>query len=288
MKRKLLISLSILILTFCIGVWLTGSILSAPARTSIGDAPTDLAAENVQFQSRSGANIKGWFIRGQTGAGAVILMHGNRANRLSMLGRARFLANAGFSVLLFDFQAHGESSGDQITFGYLESNDAQAAVEFMRAKAPGERIGVIGVSMGGAATLLASPPLNVDAMVLEEVYSTLDQAASNRLTSRLGGWSRILTPLLTWQFRMRSGVSVDALQPIQKVGEIAIPKLFIASAQDRHTTLEESQRMFDAAAGPKELWIVEGAGHVDLHALKKEEYERRVLSFFFTRLKQPT
>ena len=64
MKRKLLISLSILILTFCIGVWLTGSILSAPARTSIGDAPTDLAAENVQFQSRSGANIKGWFIRG--------------------------------------------------------------------------------------------------------------------------------------------------------------------------------------------------------------------------------
>lgn len=288
MKRKLLISLSILILTFCIGVWLTGSILSAPARTSIGEAPSDLAAENVQFQSHSGANIKGWFIRGQKGAGAVILMHGNRANRLSMLGRARFLSHAGFSVLLFDFQAHGESSGDQITFGYRESKDAQAAVEFMRARAPGERIGVIGVSMGGAATLLASPPLDVNAMVLEEVYSTLEQAAANRLTSRLGGWSRILTPLLTWQFGLRSGTSVDALQPIKKVGEIAVPKLLIAGAADRHTTLEESQRMYVAAGGPKELWIVEGAGHIDLHELKRQEYERRVLSFFSAQLKQPT
>jgi uncharacterized protein len=273
---------------FCLGVWLTGSILSSPARAFIGEAPSGVAAENVEFQSRSRANIKGWFIRGQTGAGAVILMHGNRANRLSMLGRARFLADAGFSVLLFDFQAHGESSGDQITFGYLESKDAQAAVDFVRAKAPGERIGVIGVSLGGAAALLASPPLEVNAMVLEEVYSTLDQAATNRLTSRLGGWSRILTPLLTWQFGIRSGVSADALQPIKRVGGIAVPKLFVAGAEDRHTTLEESQRMFAAAAGPKELWIVAGAGHIDLHGVQKEEYERRVLSFFSTHLKQPT
>jgi uncharacterized protein len=273
---------------FCLGVWLTGSILSSPARAFIGEAPSGVAAENVEFQSRSRANIKGWFIRGQTGAGAVILMHGNRANRLSMLGRARFLADAGFSVLLFDFQAHGESSGDQITFGYLESEDAQAAVDFVRAKAPGERIGVIGVSLGGAAALLASPPLEVNAMVLEEVYSTLDQAATNRLTSRLGGWSRILTPLLTWQFGIRSGVSADALQPIKRVGGIAVPKLFVAGAEDRHTTLEESQRMFAAAAGPKELWIVSGAGHIDLHGVQKEEYERRVLSFFSTHLKQPT
>ncbi len=88
------------------------------------------------------------------GAGAIILMHGVRANRLSMLDRARFLSHAGYAVLLVDFQAHGESTGEHITFGYLESRDAQAAVRFLRANAPDEKIGVIGVSMGGAPLCL--------------------------------------------------------------------------------------------------------------------------------------
>lgn len=283
-KRKLLISLSVVIIIFVVGVWLTGSILSAPARQSIGEAPRGSGAEGVQFQSQSGAIIHGWFIAGKKGAGAIILMHGVRANRVSMLDRARFLSAAGFAVLLFDFQAHGESSGDQITFGYLESKDAQAAVGFMRTKAPGERIGVIGVSMGGAATVLAAPPLEVNAMILEMVYSDLDHAAGNRLSARLGGWARILTPLLTRQFGIRSGVNAETLQPIKRVREIAVPKLFVAGAEDRYTTVEESRQMFNVAAEPKELWIAEGVGHIDVYMAKPEEYERRVLSFFSVHL----
>src|SRR6185312_6459178 len=115
---------------------------------------------------------------------------------------------------LFDFQAHGESAGEHITFGYLESRDAQAAVDFMRNNAPGEKIGVIGVSMGGAATLLASPPLKIEALVLEMVYPTINQAVSNRLTMRVGAWGAVLTPLLVWQLKPRLGVSADALMPI--------------------------------------------------------------------------
>ena len=44
-------------------------------------------------------------------------------------------------VLLFDFQAHGESTGEHITFGYLE-RDAQAAIDFLR-RAPDEKVGVL-------------------------------------------------------------------------------------------------------------------------------------------------
>ena len=254
--------------------------MTAANHQSIGVPPDDLAARTVQFQSQSGANIQGWFIPGQKGGGAIVLMHGVRADRRSMLERARFLCREGYSVLLFDFQAHGESSGEHITFGYLESRDAQAAVEFLRANAPDERIGVIGVSMGGAATLLASPRLEVDAMVLEMVYPSINEAVSNRLTMRLGPWARILTPFLTWQLKPRLGINAGALSPLDKVSEIAVPKLFVVGAEDQHTTLAESQRMFRAAAEPKELWIVEGARHTDLYAAKKEEYEQRVLSFF--------
>jgi fermentation-respiration switch protein FrsA (DUF1100 family) len=286
MKRKLLILLVVILLfTPLIGVWTAGSVLTAPVRQSIGEAPAELGAKKVQFESQSGATIHGWFIPGKKDAGALILMHGVRANRLSMLDRARFLSKAGFAVLLFDFQAHGESSGEHITFGYLESRDAQAAVDFVRDNATGEKIGVIGVSMGGAATLLASPPLEVDALVLEMVYPTINQAVSNRLTMRVGAWGAVLTPLLLWQLKPRLGVGADALMPIEKVGGITIPKLFIAGAQDEHTTLQESEQMFAAAAEPKELWIVEGAKHTDLHAQKTHEYEQRLLKFFEARLR---
>lgn len=276
--KRLIRATLILLITVIAVALIAGSVLTAPSRRSVGAPPLDLSARGVQFQSKSGVDIHGWFLSGKKDAGAIILMHGVRSNRLSMLDRARFLHRAGFTVLLFDFQAHGESNGDHITFGYLESRDAQAAVEFVRTNAPGEKIGVIGESMGAAATLLASPSLDVQAMVLEMVYPTIDEATSNRLC-RVGSWAGILTPLLTWQLKPRLGIDSDALRPVDKVGGITVPKLFIVGAEDQQTTLAESERIFAAAARPKELWVVEGAKHTDLHALKKEEYEQRILKF---------
>lgn len=281
MRRKLLIICALLgLLTFFAGIWVAGSVLSAPAHQSTGTLPSDLVGRSVEFQSESRATIHGWFIPGKKDAGAIVLMHGVRANRLSMLDRARFLSRAGYSVLLFDFQAHGESTGKHITFGHLESRDAQAAIGFLRANAFDEKIGVLGISMGGAATLLSSPPLEVNAMVLEMVYPTLNQAISNRLKMRLGGWAGYLTPLLTWQFQPRLEVDAEVLRPIDYVGRIRAPKLFIVGEEDQHTTIEESRQIFNAASSPKELMAVDGARHIDLYPIAKREYEVRVLKFF--------
>ena len=286
MKLKLLIALLLApVLIVVIGSWVAGTILTAPVTQSIDDLPPDLNGRAIQFQSDSGSTIHGWFIPGTKGAGAVALMHGVRGNRLSMVDRARFLSRAGFSVLVFAFQAHGESNGKRITFGYLESSDAKAAIKFLRENAPGEKVGVIGVSMGGAASVLASPPLQVDAMVLEMVYPTIDQAVRNRITMRLGSWSGFLGHMLTWQSRQRLGINSTDLRPIDRVGDLHMPKLFIAGAEDKHTTIDESRSLYEAAAGPKELWIVPGAAHVDVHAKVKEEYEQRVLQFFRNNLR---
>src|SRR5258705_8670763 len=152
---------------------------SASARGTVGAAPGDLPVEAVTIVSRSGATLRGWFVSGRPGAGAVVLMHGVRANRLSMLRRADLLRTAGFSVLLFDFQAHGESAGTRITFGHLEGLDAHAAVAFVRQRLPQERVGAIGSSLGGAAALLGPGPLPVDALVLESVYPDIGSAIAN-------------------------------------------------------------------------------------------------------------
>src|SRR5262249_2572588 len=148
--------------------------------------PSNLHGREVEFESGSGSTLRGWLIPGQSTSGAVVLMHGFRGDRTQMLGRATFLNRAGYSVLLFDFQAPGESPGKQITIGYLESRDAQAAVGFMKRSCSGEKLGVIGLSMGGAAAALASPALEVDAMALEMVYADIDRATANRLERYFG------------------------------------------------------------------------------------------------------
>jgi uncharacterized protein len=281
MKRKVLLTVIIGFLLTALGcTWIAGSLLTAAAPQSIGNIPSDLATKSIQFHSDSGATIRGWFIPGRRDEGAVVLMHGVRSNRLSMVERARFLSQAGYSVLLFDFQAHGESGGQHITFGSLESKDAQAAIQFMHENAQGEKIGVIGVSMGGAAAVLAEPPINVDAIVIEMVYPTINEAVNDRLIMRLGGWARVLTPLLLLQLRPRLGIEPHELRPIDEVGQLKIPKLFIAGANDQHTTIEESKRLYEIACAPKEFWAVPGAAHVDLHNAARVEYERRVLEFF--------
>jgi uncharacterized protein len=270
---------------FCCAVWGAGSFLSRPANHSVGALPAHLQGRDVEFESGSGSKLRGWLIPGRKGGAAVVLTHGFRGDRRQMLGRASFLSKAGYSVLLFDFQAHGESPGKQITIGYLESRDAQAAVEFMKKNCSGEKLGVIGLSMGGAAAVLASPALEVDAMVLEAVYPDIERATADRMEKYFGAWARGLGSLLIMQLPLRAGIEKEALRPIDRVGAIKAPKLFIAGAKDRHTKLDESRELFAAAAEPKEFWLVEEAAHVDVHQMLKEEYERRVLDFFEKRLR---
>lgn len=96
-------------------VWNIGSVLVAPSNHSISPPPASLHAEIVEFPSASGATIHGWFIPRQPGRGAVALLHGVHADWWTTVARAEFLTRAGYSVLLFDFQGHGESLAKQIT-----------------------------------------------------------------------------------------------------------------------------------------------------------------------------
>jgi fermentation-respiration switch protein FrsA (DUF1100 family) len=285
-RRRIALVVAALLVGALAGLWAIGGALTAPNPSVVGALPPDLSSgESVLIPSASGSTLHGWFLTGPDGAPAVVLLHSLHGSRKSMLGRARFLNRAGYAVLLFDFQANGESPGDHVTFGHLESLDARAAVDYVRARMPGARVGAVGASMGGAAAILADPPLPVDALVLEAVYPSLDRAVADRLAMRLGEWSGALGPLLTLQVRPRLGFSPDDLRPIDRVAGVAAPKLFVAGSEDRHTRIDEARALFDAASEPKELWVVEGAAHVDLHAYDRPAYERRVLAFLDAHLR---
>jgi fermentation-respiration switch protein FrsA (DUF1100 family) len=204
-----------------------------------------------------------------------------------MIERARLLRQAGYSSLLFDFQAHGESLGQHITFGYLESANARAAVSLLHAHFTCPKVAAIGQSLGGAAALLGEVPLPVDALVLESVYPTFDAAVAARLQLHLGRAAAMLAPLLTMQLKPRLGIDAQVLRPIDHIASFRQPVLVLAGMEDQHTRLEEARRLFEAANEPKEFWAVAGAAHVDLHQFVPEAYRQRVLGFLGKYLKAP-
>lgn len=256
--------------------------MTRPAHTAPIPSPPELAVQRVSFASGSGGTIRAWYLRGVPGQGAVLLLHGVGSNRGSMVDRARFLHRAGYTVLLPDFQAHGESDGDHITFGSLESFDAKAALDYLRACTAGEPVAAIGVSMGGAATLLGPSPLKVDALVLESVYPTIRQALEDRLAvwlGPLGRLNRMVAPLVIREVSAEIGVREDALRPIDRIASAGAPIFLLSGTRDAYTPIEEAKALFAQAHGPKEFWAVEGAKHEDLHAFAGPTYERRVGDF---------
>jgi pimeloyl-ACP methyl ester carboxylesterase len=278
---RLVVGLAVIVVVVIALTWVAGADLTEPTNRdiTIGRPPLDLEASNITFASGSGSLIHGWLSPGKPGRGAVILLHGLRGDRREMVSRAEFLRARGYSVLLFDFQGHGESRGSLITFGDLESRDVTAAIQYLHHKLPNEQVGVIGVSLGAAAFVLAEERPAVAAVVLEQMYPTIQQAVAGRARQYLGPVAPVLAPLLMVQVQARLKIPANRLRPIDRMGQIGAPVLIVNGTQDSYTSIEDARALFAAASNPKELWAVEGAGHGDLHAFAKAQYEQRVGDF---------
>lgn len=251
--------------------WVVGGTLARPVKHPV---PMPDGFEPVVANGTHGS-----LLRAPGATRCALLMHGVRADRRAMAGRAGFLRDAGLTSLAIDLQAHGETPGEMITFGHRESADARNGVAYLRTQQRCRSVIVIGQSLGGAAALLGEGPVAADAIVLESVYPTIEDAVANRLAMRFGSLGRLAAPLLYLQIHWRTGVGRDQLRPVDAVRKLHVPVLVAGGTRDRQTPQEETRRLFEAAPGPKTLWLVDGAAHEDLYAFDPAQYRARLQGF---------
>ncbi len=285
MARLLALGLALAALLSLIGVagmglhWVES--LLHPPRQPVERTPTSVGIEEyetVALRTADGLTLYGWYIPSRNGA-AVILGHGLGANRAAMLPQAQILAQAGFGLLLFDWRNHGESEGEgPLTFGLEEEQDMAAALDFVagRPEVDPQRIGALGVSMGSVIVLRsAAHDLRVRALVLDSAFASLEEEARHLI----GGYPLVGPLLLPWA-RWRSGIDPAAVQPLDDVARISPrPLLLIYGTEDEVVSPGSGEALFAAAGEPKEIWWVEGAGHLPVRA-DTQGYRRRVVDFF--------
>lgn len=257
-------------------VWLAGTYLITGKHYTVPASDPDMRTVSLSIDSKRSA--EGWLMHG-SGKGAVLLLHGIRSDRRQMLARARFLRDAGYSALLVDLPGHGASPAPAITFGLTEADAVKAALDYLRRAYPGQRIALIGVSLGAASYVLCATCLRPDAVVLESMYPTIEEAVEDRLRMRLGFLAPPLSQLLLWQLPLRLDIQPGQLRPIERMHALGTPALIAAGDADQHTTIAETRRIFAAAGKNTLLWEVPGAAHADLHAYAPAEYERRIKAF---------
>lgn len=255
------------------GLWAVGWALAKPV-----NHPVAMPAE-AGFLPVSVNGTHGSLLRVPGATRCALLMHGIRSDRRAMAARALFLRDASITSLAIDLQAHGETPGEMITFGYRESRDARNGVAYLRTQGC-RTVVAIGQSLGGAAALLGDGPVAADGIVLESVYPTIEDAVANRLAMRFGFLGRMAAPALYLQIPLRSGVGRDELRPVDAIRKLRMPVLVAGGTSDLQTPPKETRRLFEAAPGNKALWLVEGAAHQDLYAFDPVQYRVRQMAFF--------
>lgn len=245
------------------------------------------AYDAVTFTTDDGLQLRGWLIKpAGTGpvAPAIILCHGQGANRSDLTDLAVSLSRRGYAVLTFDFRAHGESGGRRSSLGYHEQKDIKAAFLFLAARPEidAQRIGVFGFSLGGAAAILtAAGTGGFTAVVADSAFTSLRDQAHEAITGFYHLPSFPFLHLAVFGYELYFQTAVSNVAPLSVIrGLSPTPVLIIAGDGDDLIPVENGRRLYEAAQEPKELWIIPVSGHGYTIAAAGSEYEKRVGEFF--------
>ncbi len=246
---------------------------------------------SVEFQNRSGKWLRGMIHRpsrlaGRRGAPGVIFFHGFTGDRMEshwlFVKCARALAQAGIASLRFDFYGSGESEGQfqEVTL-QGEISDARAAIDYFRRQKgidPG-RLGLIGLSMGGAIAAAVAQGTQAKSLVLWAALAHpkhLRQLAE-RATKPIpgsGGLREYGAHVVSPAFLK----NIEKIDPLKSIARFKQPTLIIHPEKDEHLPLSHPRDYFLAAGSEtKEEVIIPGADHTfTALAWEREVIERTV------------
>jgi dipeptidyl aminopeptidase/acylaminoacyl peptidase len=269
-----------------------------PARLSIDqadeNAARNIAVRDIATMSEAsivagdGAILRGWLFTAASGDGdAAILLHGQGDNRAGMLGNADMLLRRGYSVLLPDARAQGDSDGGIAAYGLKESDDLRRWFEWLERNLAPHCIDGLGDSMG-AAILLQAVAIEPGfcAVVAESSFASFRDAGYDRLGQAFhtGPWlgRTVLLPAVTAGFvyaDIRYGVDFERASPEVAVAGTRVPVLLIHGLADDNLQSRHSERI--KAGNPAVmLWEPPNAGHCGAANAEPVEYQRRVVGWF--------
>jgi pimeloyl-ACP methyl ester carboxylesterase len=283
MLRRMLVLLATLFLGY-LGVGLLVVLrMTGPRRRSPWATPASvgLEYEEVEVLSTDGIRLSSWWVPAEDSTRAAVLVPGWGGYKFEehLLQTLPLYHDAGYSVLMLDLRAQGESEGKRRTLGYREVRDVRGALAWLRRRgyAPAQVV-LHGWSMGSATALRAAPGTGVAAVVEEAGYGDLPLLLRGKLPEFVR-FGRLLEPAILLVGKLFPDFDYQDVAPKKEAAMLSdegVP-LFIIHSTDDDVVPYEQAKLLAAAYPDSSVWTLEAYGHVE--AYEHPEYAQRLRAF---------
>ncbi|MCR5041536.1 MAG: alpha/beta hydrolase [Clostridia bacterium] len=241
--------------------------------------------QEIDIVSSRGMRLRGYLYPAEEHSDVfVFCAHGYRSTGKNEFRQyVKHYHDKGFNVLLVDHQAHGESEGTLISFGYYESRDSIDWLKYL-IDIYGADIKIIlhGVSMGAATVMMMSGsddlPANVICTVSDCGFTTMKEEFSHNLTGAHVP-PALLIPTTNVFNKALSGFDYEEVSPVDSVKHSKVPILFVHGAKDDFVPTGMVYSLYEACSAEKDLLIVEGADHAQSYATNPDLYDSKLDEF---------
>lgn len=204
--------------------------------------------EVVLKTKKEGFKLFSWYAKAAPNKPTLLFFHGNGGNVANREEKFRQLMAEGYGVFMLGYRGFGGSEGKPSEEAFVK--DAFLAYDYLR-----ETIGlnetqivIYGESIGTSVATQLAARVEAKALVLEAPMSSVTAVAQSRY------------PYLRVRPFLR-----DRFESDRHIASISMPLLIVHGKEDQVIPLEFGKALFESAIEPKQMEVIEGAGHNDLY-----------------------
>ena len=227
--------------------------------------------DEVTVTSYDGTQLHGYLYNEGSGVTVVVLPRFHQDGTADFLPGTWLNGLTGCNVLMPDPRNHGESGGEEFSYGYYEQHDLVCWLEWAEQELGEQTFILWGEGTGANSVLFAEAngllPDSVAFAVAESPYASLHELAKKQIYQ----WYTVPAfPFLTaveWKVNRKAGFSMDDtdLSAAMLGKECSLPILFLNSAEDAYILPEWTAETYELYAGEKQN-LSGGSAHGTVYA----------------------
>lgn len=213
----------------------------------------------------------------------ALVLHGYTGWKEEMYPFACWYYEQGYRVVVPDLRCQGESEGDFIGMGWTDHYDCNLWIDYILSQDSDAQIIIHGQSMGASTALI----MTGDEALSEHVVAVVSDCAYTDAYSMFGDkvteWFYLpafpLVDSARIVLKLRGGYDLTDASALNAVSVSSTPTLFIHGASDAMISVQMSEDLYEAASCPKELLIIDGAGHAQAQDKDPDTYYGTISRF---------
>ena len=255
------------------------NLMIKPGKSPVFETPEkyNLPYEDVSFKTSDGVTLSGWLVKGGSDKVIVQSHFGVQCSRcgftqqgkgmmknvlwtsdIHFLKQAKYLVEAGYSILMYDMRNHGNSEKTGwVSWGKVERKDVVAAVKFIaeHEEYQDANIGLLSICMGQGASTFAFGMEDMKQFKNLKTMISVQPLTYDYFVKAMGLPQYLIDAGNDYNKRKRNtDLTGDAFLPYAK--DIHVPTLVIQNTNDPMTNMDMVKQYFNDLIVEKEMmWI---------------------------------